>query len=495
MEPPIENTTPQPDAIGRFPSLVLPLILSLACLLVGLFFLRPVLGDPDSYREALSAIQYIEEGTYGSYWDHALSMYFFVFGTLMAAALGWNQITGLNVVAALMASLSVWPFYHLVRRLVNWQTAAFASAALISSPLLIRVSVYLTHEVVGYAFALWSVYLFELAVSKKKKSFALGFGLAFAATWAARPNGAVFIGLPILVLLIWRTTRSDFGHLRTLLSYAFLGFVLVLLLIYRPELISQFITRSDVLFSSQYFFGQYPSTTPIAIRALTPVLVVLTFVAIAVLLLLKKWPFVLFGAIWIFPVYVFYLGMGCRHKYFVVLLAPCLFLLFTAANSIDERVMIKKRRHLHAIKILVLLLLLAGSLAPNVSDIFRLRNSRDFEIIGRKIGETVDGNLLLGTSEIPLVAYYSKENPPQSLYFLITHRPDSVKASIEHIRLAQHHLEMGSPVFATDIVIDHLKLPGFDLAIEPVWEYKSMRLFRITRLDISGPGAFGYIDE
>ena len=171
MHPTVENAGLQSDAAERFFSLVVPLILSIVCFLTGLFFLRPELGDPDSYREALSAIQYIEEGTYGSYWDHALSMYLFVLATRLAFVFGWNQITALNALAALLASLSVWPFYHIVRKLVNRETAACAAAALITSPLLIRVSIYLSHEVVGYTLALWSIYLFGLTLSEKNKVY------------------------------------------------------------------------------------------------------------------------------------------------------------------------------------------------------------------------------------------------------------------------------------------------------------------------------------
>ena len=494
MELSVENAPRQSNAIEKFSSLALPIILSIACFFIGLFFLRPVLGDPDSYREALSAIQYIEDGTYGSYWDHALSMYLFVVGTYFASAFGWNQITGLNVLAALAASLSVWPFYHVVRRLVNWPTAACASIALVSSPLLIHLSTYLTHEVAGYTLALWSIYFFELALSRKNRILAFGFGMSFAATWAARPNGALFIGLPLLVLLIQRTIGSDYKYLKSLISYSLLGFVLVLLPIYRPELVSQLISRSDRVFSGQYFIGQYfDSTTHIAIRALTPVLLVLAMGGIAVLLVMKRWFIALLCAVWIFPVYVFYLGMGCRHKYFLVFLAPCLLLSFTAADAIDERFPFGRKNHLHAAKILVLLLLLAASLGPNVPEIMELRKSRDNEIIGRGIGAVVGRNLLFGTSEGPLVRYYNRENPPQTVYLLITHTPGSVKVSIENVQLAQDHLTIGNPVFATDVVIEHLRLSDFDMAYEPVWKYGSMRLFRITRLKVRDTGKVGYI--
>jgi hypothetical protein len=192
-------------------------------------------------------------------------------------------------------------------------------------------------------------------------------------------------------------------------------------------------------------------------------------------------------------VYVFYLGMGCRHKYFLVLLAPCLLLLFAAADTIDERVPIGKKIRLHVVKFLALLALLAASLGPNVPEILELPRSRDNEMIGRGIGAVVGTNLLLGTSEGPLVRYYNRENPPQTVYLLETHTPTSVKVSVESLQLAHHDLMMGNPVFATDVIIEHLKLTDLDMAYEPVWQYGSMRLFRITKLNMRDTGKFGYI--
>lgn len=496
MESFAANSIHQPDADSTFHSLALPIILSVICLLIGLFCLRPVLGDPDSYREALSAIQYIEEGTYGSYWDHALTMYLFVAATRLAFIFGWNQICALNALAALIASLSVWPFYQLVRRLVNWQTAAFATIALVSSSLLIRLESYLSHDLVGYTFALWSLYLLEQTLSKKNRILAFGFGLSCAATWTARPNEALFIGLPLLILLLRKTNRSDFSVLKKLVPYALLGLFLFLLLIYRPALVFELLSRSDKFFSEHYFFGRYfSSTTQIALRALTPALVALALGGLAVLLALRKRFMTLFCAAWIFPVYLFYIGMGCRHRYFLALLAPCLLLAFAAADAIDQRFPIGRRYRLHTAKLLALVFLLAVSLGPDLSEINWLRKSKDKEIIARAIGEIVGDNLLLATSDGPMINYYNRERPPQTVYFLLSHRPDSVKVSVENVRLVQHHLMIGSPVFATDIVIKHLQLPGFDMAFEPAWEYKSARLFRITRLNPIDTGIFGYAEE
>ncbi|UCD56350.1 MAG: hypothetical protein JSV16_11000, partial [Candidatus Hydrogenedentota bacterium] len=122
--------SPPPESRSRsgagqgFAQAAIPLILGTISLFIGLFFIRPNMGEPDSYRDALSAFQYIDDGTYGSYWDHPLTMYFFVAATRLAMAFDMSQTTVLNTLAVLLGSASVWPFYQLVRRLVNWQTAA-----------------------------------------------------------------------------------------------------------------------------------------------------------------------------------------------------------------------------------------------------------------------------------------------------------------------------------------------------------------------------------
>ena len=70
-----------------------------------------------------------------------------------------------------------------------------------------------------------------------------------------------------------------------------------------------------------------------------------------------------------------------------------------AADAIDERFPLGRRKRLHITKVLVLLFLLAASLGPNVSQIMRIRETRDVEIIGREIGAIVGKNLILTTSE------------------------------------------------------------------------------------------------
>ncbi len=229
-----------------------PILISAMFLFIGLFFMRPNMGEPDSYREALSALRYIDEGIYSSYWDHPLTMYVFVAATRLARALGVSQITVLNIVAVLFGSLGIWPFYHLVRRLVNRQTAAFASIALIVSPALIRFSSYLSHEIVGFAFALWTLYLFQRALERESRSVALAFGFFFGATWSARPIGAMLIGPPLVVLLVHSAARSKAATLVKMFGFALSGFLLCLLAVYRPSLVLHLASFSTAFLSQFY---------------------------------------------------------------------------------------------------------------------------------------------------------------------------------------------------------------------------------------------------
>jgi len=69
------------DVSGRFWKIGAPIVFGALYLFIGLFFQRPGMGDPDSYRQALSALTFLDAGAYSSYWDFPVTMYVFVAGT------------------------------------------------------------------------------------------------------------------------------------------------------------------------------------------------------------------------------------------------------------------------------------------------------------------------------------------------------------------------------------------------------------------------------
>ena len=91
------------DVSGRFWKIGAPIVFGALYLFIGLFFQRPDMGDPDSYRQALSALTFLDEGAYSSYWDFPVTMYVFVIGTWLASVIGLDQLTVLNAVAVLLA--------------------------------------------------------------------------------------------------------------------------------------------------------------------------------------------------------------------------------------------------------------------------------------------------------------------------------------------------------------------------------------------------------
>lgn len=450
------------------------------------------MGEPDSYREALSALRYIDEGIYSSYWDHPLTMYVFVGATHLARALGVGQIAVLNTLAVVFGSLSIWPFYHLVRKLVNKQTAAFASAALIILPSFIRFSGYLSHEVVGFAFALWSLYLFETALERQSKTTALAFGLFYGATWSARPIGAMLIGPPLLLLLFHLADRAKWSTFGKLFAFALSGFLACLFAVYRPELIQHLASFSNDFLSRFYEFGRYTrSTTQIAWQSVTPALVVMAAAGCGVLVWRRKFFIALFAGAWILTAYVFYTGMYSMHRYFLVLLPPSLLLLFTGADQIDSLFFREKGRFGHFTKVAVTLLLIVGALGPILPDLLYYRKMDDDKIAAKEIGAIVGRNLLLTTALEPQILYYNREQPPETVYLVTESSPGTLSMRLDALRSAQRRIRNGQAVYATGEVIPHLRFVGVEANCSLVWQYKYVRLYRITNLrflDRSGSG-------
>lgn len=467
-------------------NLALPLILSLLYMLIGLFFLRPSMGDPDSYRQALSALDYIERGLYTAYWDFPLTMYTFVVGTRLASALCADQLITLNVIAVLLGALTVWPLYQIVRRIVNPQAAAFAALAYIFSPTLIRFSTYLSHEIVGFACAIWSVYLFERAIARESRLIAFFFGLLFGATCVARTNGAAFIVPPLIVLFFARKGGFNWPVIRKLVPIALLGVSGCALLIHRPTTVLRFEARIRTWFFTYYEIGQFlKRTTLTALDSLTPALMILALIAAIVLVVRRKYFTFMFGAVWFFTVYLFYVGMDyCRLKFFLVVVPPCLLIVFAGADQIDEWIRARGKKFIPAAKLVVLMVLLLVSLGPSLSYLMPTRQVNDDKIAAEQIGEIVRRELLFIAAFQPAVKYYNRDAPPETIYVITEHRPGELRVDMKGLNLALARLREGRPVFIMDIFVKHFELLGIEAVVEPVWEYKSRRMYHITELDM-----------
>lgn len=478
----------QPAAGTRFLGDPAPFILVTACFFIGFLFMRPNLGEPDSYREALSALRYIHEGIYSSYWDHPLTMYLFVAATRLARAFDAEDVRVLNTVAVSLGAASIWPFFRLVSELVNRRTALFATASLIVSPVFIRFSGYLSHEIAGFAGALWSLYLFERTLTKRSRSYALAAGLCFAATWAARPNSAMFIAPPLIVLIVCgRNALRELLDVTKLLLFAVLGSLICLLLVYRPALVDHLASFSGAFLARFYEFGRYTkSTSMIALESLTPVLVALTALGLVALLRKRRLFVALFAGSWILTAYLFYTGMYSMHRYFLALAPPCLLLCFGGADTLDSR--FADRRFGHPTKTCAALLILFGALGPNVPDLWYLSRVNDDRAASEAVGQIVGQNLLFTTSPEPMVRYYNRDRPPETIYLVTEYSPGKVVMDMEALRLAHKRLSENRPVYATGEIIRQLRFRGVESAFELVWEYKGLHLYRVTQLTLDNIG-------
>lgn len=475
-----------------------------ASVLVGLTFMRPNMGEPDSYREALSALKYLDEGVYSSYWDHPLTMYIFVAGTRLARATGFEQTSILNLLAVLFGAASVWPFFQLAARLANRKAAIFASIALILSPLFIEFSSYLSHEVIGFAFALWALYLFQRFLDGRRRSAALLFGLFFAATWCARPSVIFFISPPLFVLLLASgREKKDWLSLFKPALFAVLGLLVCLGAVYRPALIQHLRSYSSRFLFTYYEFGRYYRSTFLILQsALTPVLLGLALAGLVFLAVKRRFLIVFFAGSWMITTYVFYTGMYSMHRYFLILLPPALLLVFAAAGNIDAAILGEKVKHVHPAKAAALLLLIAVTLVPNLSDFFYYRSRNDDKAAATAVGEAVGRNLLFTTAPEPMILYYNRENPPETVYLVTEYSPGKVVIKMDALRLAQERLREGRPVFLTEEILPHLALAGVDAQYQMVFEFRfaqrklnrsfrSLRLFRLTSLKFGNVPSYG----
>ncbi|RJP71379.1 MAG: hypothetical protein C4532_07600 [Candidatus Abyssobacteria bacterium SURF_17] len=488
VEPAAEESLYRCPGGRRFWDAASPAVLTVLSLLVGLFFMRPNMGEPDSYREALSALQYIEKGTYGSYWDHPLTLYIFVAATRLALLLNTSHVAVLNTVAVLFGAASIWPFYNISRKFVSLEAAALASFALILSPAFVRFSTYLSHETVGFSFALWSLYFFQLALAKRIRLAALAFGLCFAATWAARPNAAIFLAPPLAILLIHDVKSLSFAAAARLFVFAGLGLVICLAMVYRPALVLHLASRPGSFFFTYYDFGRYTkSTTELALRAITAPLACFSVLGFILLLACRKFLLVLFAGAWILTVYAFYTGMYSMERYFLILLPPCLLISFAGFDALGSRLPMKSAAALHGVKIGLMVGLFAGLVAPAVAfhfdDLFYVRNVNDDEIASREIGRIVGRELLFTTSPEPMIRYYNRDGPPQTMYLMTEQSPGKVAVRLDAFRLAQSRLKEGRPVFATGEIVRNLQALGIEAEFVPVWEYKSLVLHRLRSLN------------
>jgi len=473
----------------------LPAALVVGSLLIGFFFMRPNMGEPDSYREALSALKYLDESTYSSYWDHPLTMYFFVVGTRVARAISAEQATVLNTLAVLFGAASIWPFFQLVAWLVNRKAALFASIALIISPTFLEFSAYLSHEIIGFAFALWAVYFFQRVLDHGGRAAAILFGCFFAATWCARPSGVFFISMPLLILFLFHVRGTGaWRPLARLSIFAAGGAVVCLAAVYRPALVQHLASYSSDFLFTYYELGRYyKSSFFIALSALTPALLALGVLGLAVLLFRRKYLLVFLAGSWIASAYVFYSGMYSMNRYFLVLLPPALLLVFSAGDELDE-VLPAKWKSVHPAKAAALLIVAVAALGPNLSELLYARHNDDDKQAATEVGRAVGRNLLFTTAAEPMILYYNRENPPETVYLVTEYSPGKVVMKVDMLRLAQQRLREGRPVFLTQEIIPHFRFVQVDAQCEPVFEYRfrklnrnirALRLFRLTELRIA----------
>lgn len=271
-------------------------------------------------------------------------------------------------------------------------------------------------------------------------------------------------------------------------AFSLLGFAGCLLLAHRPDTVLRFKSRMDVWFITYYDIGRFVvRTTGTALQSLTPALAGATLAGACILAYRKKYTVTVLGCSWIAAVYLFYVGMDiCRLKFFLVVLPPCMLLTFAGADQIDVGFRFGCERSLHIAKIAAVLLLLLTSLGPNLRDVLYIRQSDDAEITGKGIGRLVGPELLFTTSLRPTINYYNREDPPEAIYLITEAEPGKLQIDTEALQLAQLRLRQGRPVYATGIIIEHFKYLDIDFDAEQIWEYKSQKLFRFSRLNFDG---------
>jgi hypothetical protein len=166
-------------------------------------------------------------------------------------------------------------------------------------------------------------------------------------------------------------------------------------------------------------------------------------------------------------------------------------LVFAAADQIDGESHFGLGRPLHLAKVATALLLILASLGPNLPELLYIRKANDDEMIAKGIGHKVGRELLFTTSLKPMIEYYNRDNPPEMVYLVTEYSPGKITMDMGALRLAQQRFREGRPVFATGIILNHFDYVNVDVDAELVLEYKSVRLFRLSSLKMTGAGDAG----
>jgi hypothetical protein len=183
--------------------------------------------------------------------------------------------------------------------------------------------------------------------------------------------------------------------------------------------------------------------------------------------------------------------MYSMHRYFLALLPPALLMVFAAAEKLDRAELARQLKLKEPAKWCALLVLLVLGLAPNLSDLLYARANDEDKLAATAVGQVVGRNLLFTTAPEPMLLYYNRENPPETVYLVTEYSPGTVALRLDMLRLAQERLREGRPVFATGEIMRHLPHARVDADYELILDFRfrglnrnfpSLQLFRLTAL-------------
>lgn len=407
------------------------------------------------------------------------------------------------MLSAFLGSLALIPIFLFLRQVASPWSAFFSCLALALSPYYLRYTTYYIHEVPGFFFFHLILYLTSVSFEKRKALLYLSFGLAMGALASLRVPSALLL-LPLLIFLVlWKKMYQRPREVMKLLSFSFLGFLGMVLLLFWPQPIrSAFLGRASTYFSITYsLFGHAGVATRLFLNEVSPPLLLAFLGAVAYLFFKKQYFIGLLSLTWVVPIYLFYTGVafqGARYggRFFLCSLPGLILPVFYAAEVLvreDVKSLVRlpelSRRAQRGLLLfaqgLLLLLLFFRPFIAQLPMFHVLSNFDPNAFIAEKVMEVAHDNLILVGSIEPLLHYYAFPQEPDTFY--LTGGRDGGKTFYikeEGIRLAQERLRDGQQVYITDDALACLHaFSSYRAEVIQAWQWRAFLVYRLVKVE------------
>lgn len=496
----------QENKINKY-GIVLVVIIAV---IARLIFVHPGLGEPDSYREAFSALQYLEQGTFSFYWDHPLNMWILVAVSYLAHFLNIAPHIIANILAVILGSLTLFPWMWSINIIAGIRISFAWGVCLALHPVFIYYSTYWNHENTGMFFTALAFASWIWSIKNNRKGRFFVFGIFYGLALTSRYYYALGL-VPVLALAFYLLQDKEEINLEGL-SITIPGILLTFAALVPRDTLGAWVGSSYYLFIS--WWGYVNQTLQLAWNDLGGAVIVGPIFYILIWLKgFKKEA--LFVAGWIVPYFLFCLNYPTFSRYLLVsymgiwylVIRGCNILIAPGISSSSESVeypeefnmelsdnnnsktTISKRKDQikRNIIIVLLLALLLGSSWFSTSSVRplkknMLKKTNKDQIIANEIVKRVGDNLLLIYSWQTMLLYYNFDKPQKCIY--VIKRMGNKRSRLAGVNEAIEEINKGLPVYATRLALRLYRNAHLQVEADLVWEYDDFQLFKITQINL-----------